>query len=1438
MAVIANLKASGLATDPNQLSLPDGSLAKASNVIMRKSDVIESRRGYRLYGDLLGSTSDRAKQLMEYRERIIRHYSNVLEFDDGSGTFTAFAGTYMEPQTGLRIKSVVSNGNFYFTTDDGVKKISAKTASEFSSASGYITDAGGIKAIDSEARLNITLGNSTGFLPADSAVAYRIVWGTKDANDNLVLGTPSARIEVYNPLLDLNIDDFMRLLNALDAINQAGSMINDGNYVDTLKVAITDSAVTLQSNIISCAQKIDEDIRYGNTTGVGVPLTISTATISSGICTITFSAGTATDYFSIGSKINLKGTSGSGFAPTTGTLNGNQEVTAVTGTTVSFLTSATGPVTVNADSIIESYEYRYITTNPTWDVVSTPATHDQLADIQNRISQIFQRLQIEPNAVISTTLSNTYIQDLVITTTATVILSITIPQNLPNSYFYQIYRSSIAQATGPAILSTDVSPNDELQLVYEAYPTPAEISAGSLEVEDVTPDAFRGANLYTNASTGEGITQANDVPPLAKDINRFKNVVFYANTKTKHRKLINLLGVQKLIDDFNLSITPKITISNGTVTNTYSFELGVAEVSSITCVADVADSLDGTYFLINSANDETEYYFWYKTSGGSSVDPALAGKTGIRVEIATGETAANVASKTRDAINSLAVNDFSAVISVSPTVIVTNVKDGVTTDATAGTTGFTVSTTTQGAGENVSSKKILLSSEASVAIAVDETARSLVKVINQNPNESVYAFYISGPQDVPGQIFLEARSLNDPKFYILANNGNTGSSFNPDISPLSSPTITAIGTGTALVTTSAAHGLVNGNQIVICNSDSTPSIDGVYEITRVNATQFTVPVTVTVAGTSAVYQLIADAESSDNEEKINRVYYSKYQQPEAVPLVNYFDIGATDKAILRIFPLRDSLFVFKEDGVYRISGNFAPFDVTLFDSSCILIAPDTVDVSNNQVYAWTTQGIQVVNESGSTVISKPINTDLQLISTYDNFKSASWGFGYESDSSYTVYTPLANEDEVGTIGYRYGITTNTWTTMDRSATCGIVFSKVDRQFLGAGDANSLEEERKSYSRYDYTDRELTSTISASSYSGVEIKLTSVEGMEAGDVLIQEQLLTVYTYNMLLKKIDNDISITVKDYFSTLKAVAGDNLRTKLTQLATKLDADPDVAFTNYSSLIGNYSGSITSNSIATASVVTTGAAHNLQTNRYVQITGVTGSNPSINNAYQVTTLSPTTFSIPETVITGGTGGTFNTLINDFIDIKACYNIIIGNLNNDTGISSSNFQQITYDTIQETIITKVDIAQKTITINKSLDYVIGPITIYKAIPCEFQYSPNTLGDPLSLKQIREAQLLFANKAFTKGVMTFSTDLLPKILEVPFNSNGNGIFGHNNFGLDFFGGAANSAPFRTIVPRNCQRCRYINVGFKHQVAREQWAIYGATLVGEITSTRSYR
>lgn len=1541
------LNAAGLITSPNELSREDGALIEAKNVIIKRDGIIEQRRGYSLYGSQLPDVNARAKQLTTYRNRIIRHYSDKLAFDsDGNGAFLDFAGSYLETEPGLRMKFIESNGNLYFTTSDGVKKLSARTANDFTTGVGFIQSAGAIKAVDVDGRIIYTPNSQSAFLPQDGAVAYRVVWGYKDLNGNLILGAPSQRIVVGNPMIQLLIRDNTRLLDALDNLQNTpltSARINDKNYVQTLGLTLSASPSDLRTNLIALAAKLDNDIFLADQ-GAVTPLQITSAAIASGVCTVTFSSGNPSLYLSPGSNIFL-----SGFSPAVGTLNGGQVVTTVNATTLTFNTAATGAVVLTSAEI-RFNEFRSITqpSEP-----SVPATNDELVEQQTFISEILTIMSLTPDTIISAA-DKVTTDELDVTTTSTVELTITIPDGIDDNYFFQVYRSSVSQATGAASFE-DVVPNDELQLVYEAFPTDAERAAGQIVFEDITPDAFRGANLYTNASTGEGILQANEQPPFAKDINRYKNSVFYANTRTTHSMALNLLGITQMIADFDLGTTPQITISNGEITNTYNFITGQQEITEITTVADVADSLNSKYFLINSVSGA--FYVYFETT--TAIDPAVPNRTGIKVIIPTGASATVVAQNLRNKLSTYLddfiatvntnvvevtsvdvgespdavdvdttftflktqngrgervqpqITDIQAITGASFTAVgsadyftinttldrktyyvwfaagiatdpvvsgrigieipitgvetapqvaaliasalpadefttsvlgsivtVTNIQYGTTTAAAefVANAGFTITTTQIGALD------VLLSPLASPARAVDETARSFVRVINKSPGESVYSYYLSSAFDVPGKMLLQSRSLENLPFYILGNNSNTGVSFNPNIGPEGTITNISVAPST-VITTSVPHLMLTGDEVMITATNSVPNADGLFTVTVLSPTTFSIPLQVNVLGTQGSFIKATNALFSENEEKSNRVYFSKYQQPEAVPISNFFDVGAQDKAILRIFPMRDSLFVFKEDGLYRISGDY-PFILELFDSSFITLAPDSVTIANNVIYAWTTQGIQSLTEGGSATISRKIDNILLRLqsSNFPNFKTATWGLGYESDNSYIVFTVEKMEDTVAQLAYRYSTMTESWTTYDLSHVCGTINPNDDKMYLGASDVAYIEKEKKTFSRLDYSDREISSVIGPDTLLTLGTQSTlilpSVTGFDIGDVVVQDQTITDFQFNTMLKKLDLDSGVADNDYYSTLALLAGQNVRSKLVSLANKLDADTGVAYNQFITNIDDKNGVITSISESSTTVITS-VAHGLLSGRTVLIDS-SDSTPSINGTYVATVIDANTFSIPVRVTILGTTGNWQTVDSNFEDMKINYNFIMTTLNADTGVAFNNYALINNNTIQESIIVAINRVTKKLTLNLHLPYFTGDIIVYKAIDSTFTYSPNSMGDPLNHKHIREATMMFETRTMTSGTLSFKTDLLPEFKDVPFNLDGNGIFGHiQNFGDNFFGGLSNSAPFRTYVPRQCQRCRYIVVKFSHKIAREDYRVNGTTLTGEVgISSRAFR
>ena len=111
-------------------------------------------------------------------------------------------------------------------------------------------------------------------------------------------------------------------------------------------------------------------------------------------------------------------------------------------------------------------------------------------------------------------------------------------------------------------------------------------------------------------------------------------------------------------------------------------------------------------------------------------------------------------------------------------------------------------------------------------------------------------------------------------------------------------------------------------------------------------------------------------------------------------------------------------------------------------------------------------------------------------------------------------------------------------------------------------------------------------------------------------------------------------------------------------------------------------GTITSNTLANPTVVTTSAAHGLVTGDYVTFTG-SNSTPALTGPYVVTVTGANTFTVPVNVTTAGTAGTFTS--GDNILVSGDY----------TGVGTNNTYTITMDNTSTTNWGDVEVNGKSI-----------------------------------------------------------------------------------------------------------------------------------------------
>lgn len=171
-------------------------------------------------------------------------------------------------------------------------------------------------------------------------------------------------------------------------------------------------------------------------------------------------------------------------------------------------------------------------------------------------------------------------------------------------------------------------------------------------------------------------------------------------------ELINVAGTT------NYAATSKPILS---VTN-------ISEVTNIICVADVSGSLAGKYFLLSGGDQGTNFYIWFKVSGVGT-DPQITGRIGIEVDFSTNASAGTVRSAISTSL--VAHPEFTTGFTGGAQLDVTHVDPGYTVDASAGTSGFTVSVSTQG-GTAVTYEGPSSLSESSTAAGVSVNRASAV----------------------------------------------------------------------------------------------------------------------------------------------------------------------------------------------------------------------------------------------------------------------------------------------------------------------------------------------------------------------------------------------------------------------------------------------------------------------------------------------------------------------------------------------------------------------------------------------------------------------------------------------------------------------------------------------------------------------------------------
>jgi Tfp pilus tip-associated adhesin PilY1 len=288
-------------------------------------------------------------------------------------------------------------------------------------------------------------------------------------------------------------------------------------------------------------------------------------------------------------------------------------------------------------------------------------------------------------------------------------------QLLPNPLWYA--------AKWGAYEEKDITPGPNLQEEWDAdhdgIPDTYFYVSNPLKLEEQLNKSFAdmlrktrsgtAASVISGSRSGEGAVYQSVFYPEFTDTTTAHNAVNWVGSV--HASFVDDLG--RMREDTNknriLDVTDKVIVfrkvASSLYIDLYEIDGAVAEESHVTLPAasalSVSTGIPCRYMRLNSVGEE--YYVWFIVNGvGTDPQPHNVVPhdiTGISIALDATDDAHTVAIKTATALNN-AYSAFTVLTPAADTITVTNTIPGDVTDATAGTSGVTITIAPQGSGES------------------------------------------------------------------------------------------------------------------------------------------------------------------------------------------------------------------------------------------------------------------------------------------------------------------------------------------------------------------------------------------------------------------------------------------------------------------------------------------------------------------------------------------------------------------------------------------------------------------------------------------------------------------------------------------------------------------------------------------------------------------
>lgn len=172
----------GLYLQQNSFDIPDGALEQCVNCTIDQQDVIKKRRGYY---NFFTPSAGTLNNLETYQDNLLALFDSKISRISSLGVETVLTGETVD-ETGRTGRFVQQNDNDYFTSNNGVMKLE--------SYQGPVWKSGVPPGLDLRGKFLA----ANGPVASDAQTAWRILFGRRDSNKNLLLSVPSDILVLTN----------------------------------------------------------------------------------------------------------------------------------------------------------------------------------------------------------------------------------------------------------------------------------------------------------------------------------------------------------------------------------------------------------------------------------------------------------------------------------------------------------------------------------------------------------------------------------------------------------------------------------------------------------------------------------------------------------------------------------------------------------------------------------------------------------------------------------------------------------------------------------------------------------------------------------------------------------------------------------------------------------------------------------------------------------------------------------------------------------------------------------------------------------------------------------------------------------------------------------------------------------------------------------------